>query len=319
MRKKFLIMGFTVLILCLAVLLFLIWQPMFKGRKVSEPKVAETTNQQPENGRENQTLGSANTAIEELKGPELKPFFEDEGEKIKETFFERFSALANPSAPSSSIPASTSSLEPSEAATITEIILSLTDEEFHSLYPDVFIASLMEAQNLFIKEYCPDYVPLSKIETDSQVRFVEEKLVTVLLSADMITKEQADIYTNTIRFTLPKLQLQELQNRKSLSLSKFVPANACFFQPSFKRGLFFAGLIEKLYSVFLPKAQATPCGYCYSWPECFQVGVPNPLPGANIWKPFCYCNGCYFGQGCLDFCGWQSAIWDPMTGICGCG
>jgi hypothetical protein len=161
-------------------------------------------------------------------------------------------------------------------------------------------------------------VPLTKIENDSQIRLIEEKLVDALLATGMITKDQAEQYITTIRITLPQLQLMELEDRESSVLKKTMPINACFLQPPSK-GLFFAGLIEKLFNAFIPATQAGYCGYCYYMPECFQVGIPGPV-GYNIWKAFCRCTGCYSGQGCLESCGeTQSAIWDPMSGICGCG
>ncbi len=202
----------------------------------------------------------------------------------------------------------------------TEIILSLTSDEFHFLYPDYFIASLIDGQNLFIKSYDPAYEPLLKIETDSQVRFVEEKIVAALLSINMLTKEEAERYITTIRFTLPQLQLIELKNRKSSTLNQsFITQFSIipFSQPPFK-GLFLADLVEKLYSAFISKAQAE-CGYCYILPECYQIGAPSPKPGLNVWKAYCYCTGCFYGQGCKDFFTGQSAIWDPTTGLCGGG
>lgn len=202
-------------------------------------------------------------------------------------------------------------------ATPTEIILSLTDEEFHYLYPDFFISGLMESQK-FIAEYDSAYKPLGKIESDSQVRFIEEKLVAALVSAGMLAKEQADRYITTIRFTLPELQLVELGYRKSSGSNQFGLVNMCFL-PANQKGLFFAGLIEMLRGAFIPEAQAYPCGYCYILPECYQVGASNPAVGANTWASFCYCTGCYMYLGCLSRCTSQSAIWDPTTGICGCG
>jgi len=267
-----------------------------------------------------------------FKEPEFKPFFEEEGEKISEAFLERFSALANPPisspqfAPEFFLSQSAStkkeqSVASAPEATSTEIILSLTNDEFHFLYPDTFIASLMEAQNLFIKEYDPSYQPLLEIKTDVQVRLIEEKLVAALLSADMITKEEAERFIATIRFTLPQLQLKDLKTRKSSILNQSFMLFPSSPRPHLK-GLFFAELMERLYSAFIPKAQAKVCGHCYYEPECYQVGVPMSIPGYNVFKAFCHCNGCYYGQGCLDFCtseGGMSAIWDPMTGICGCG
>src|SRR3989338_7271923 len=72
-----------------------------------------------------------------------------------------------------------------------EIILSLTADEFHFLYPDSFIKSLIDAQDLFVKNIDPSYAPLLKIETDAQVRLVEEKIVAALVSLDMLNAEQA--------------------------------------------------------------------------------------------------------------------------------
>ncbi len=333
-RRFWIILG-VVLIIGLAVFIFLIWQKQAENRKAPSEELAIGEKVQPsqqpvsESRKEPvRALAGDNLVIEESKGLEFKPFFDEEGEKFKETFLEQFSALSNPPISISQFapeffPSQSTSIKKEQPivsvpeATSTEIILSLTDDEFHFLYPDIFIASLMEAQNLFIKEYDLAYEPLLKIETDSHVRFIEEKIVAGLLSAGMITEEEAERFITTIRFTLPQLQLTELKNRKSLILNQSFILSPSSSQP-LSKGLFFAGLIERLYIVFIPEAQAKVCGYCYRTPVCFQVGLPSPV-GFNIWKAFCYCTGCYYGQGCLDFCEGMSAIWDPMTGICGCG
>ncbi len=346
MRKRFwLIIGFIGGLAIAAALLVFVWLPSRQLTLVSpvteekaplqkgELEVIAGYKKAPVPGTLVQIAPMAQWTFPAFKEPEFKPFFQQEEEKFSETFLERFSVLANSSIPAPkfapdffpSQPISTKkeqSVASAPEATSTEIILSLTDDEFHFLYPDDFIASLMEAQN-FIKEYDPDYVPLAKIETDSQVRFIEEKLVAAFLSVEMISKEEAERAITTIRFTLPQLQLMELKNRKSSSLNELVPINACLFQPPLK-GLFFAGLIEKLYSAFFPEAQAKVCGHCYSWAPCFQVGASNPAVGTNTFATFCYCTGCYWYAGCLSRCSGQSAIWDPLflpggTGICGCG
>jgi len=231
--------------------------------------------------------------------------------KLKNEIATSTQAQIYPSAPSNiNIPKSTP----------TEIIFSLTDDEFHFLYPDAFITSLIDAQNLFIKNYDPAYEPLPKIETDSQVRHVEEKIVAAFLSANMLTKEEAERAITTIRFTLPQLQLVDLKNRNS-SASNQSSINQCSMsspRPS-PKGLFLAGLLEKLYGAYIPKVQAYACGYCYWLPECFQPGVSAPTPGPNLWFAACYCTGCYSSLGCLSFCTGRAAIYDPTTGICGCG
>lgn len=206
---------------------------------------------------------------------------------------------------------------PTSTSTPNEIILSLTDKEFHRLYPDSFIKSLVDAQSLFVKNLNPSYEPILKIETDSQVRLIEEKIVSALVSLNMFTEEEGRQAIITIRFTLPELQQKELKNQL------FSFSNEYFnFMPSTQsnpKNLFLSGLIEKLYSALIPKAEAAVCGVCYTLPECYQLGSPSPVPGINIFKPFCYCTGCYYGQGCLDMCSGGAAIFDPTTFICGCG
>jgi hypothetical protein len=331
MGRHFWIIFGIVLVIGLAVFMFFIWRNQTENGKTPPGELATGEKVQPSQqpgqpGQEQQkepekALAGGNLIIEKSKGLEFKPFFpalggsasggEDELEIFAETFLEQFSALVNP-------PVSGSALPPEQPqATSNEIILSLTDEEFHFLYPDTFITSLVEGQNSFVKEYDPAYVPILKIETDSQVRLIEEKIVASLLSLGMITEEDAQRFIETIHVTLPQLQLSELKNRKSSTLNQFFMFSFLSPRPVSK-GYFFTELMEKLYNAFIPTAQAGYCGSCHTQPECFQAGAPAPV-GYNFWKAFCRCTGCYSGQGCLDSCQGGSAIYDPMTGICGCG
>lgn len=206
------------------------------------------------------------------------------------------------------------------------IILSLTEGQFRFLYPDYFIAGLIDAQSSFIKTYDSSYNPLAKIETDAQVRLVEEKIVATLLSTDMITKERAERFITTIRFTLPQLQLIDLREYNSYGLYKSSPFSKFLSavlgrelpKPAAK-GMFFAGLMDELTSVFAHNAQAATCGTCSSLPECFQFGASTPLAGTEQVKFACYCTGCLSSLGCLSSCDGQAAIYDQLTGICGCG
>jgi len=335
MKKGFWITaGLSGLITLFAFFFFVIWRPTLiyrdaeKGNnttvKIDQKTAGKEEVKPPESGI---TVSSFIQDAEIPKGLEFKPFFDEEQKKISETFLERFSALANPPifAPESAsvfFPSQSTSTKKEQSvasvpeATSTEIILSLTDEEFHFLYPYDFIASLMEAQNILIKEYDPNYEPLSKIETDSQVRFVEEKIVASLLSIGMITSEKAEISLTTIRLTLPQLQLEELKNRKSFILNQSFMSFLLLKRPPLE-GSFFVGLIEKLYSVLFLKAEAKACGYCYDLPECYQVGASG-LAGTNTFKIFCNCTGCLTSLGCLSSCTGKAAIWDPTTMICGC-
>ena len=205
--------------------------------------------------------------------------------------------------------------------------LSYEHYQFHFLYPDDFIASLIDAQNLFIKEYDPNYETISKIETDAQVRLVEEKIVATLLSANMVTKERAEQFITTIRFTLPQLQLIDLQNYSysyesspfSKSLSALLGRKTELPRKSPKR-LFLAGFMEELKNALANRAQAAVCGFCVSLPLCFQEGAATPgVPGSELFYPSCYCTGCLSSLGCLSANNGKAAIYDPETGICGVG
>ncbi|HEY4495486.1 MAG: hypothetical protein A3B89_01545 [Candidatus Buchananbacteria bacterium RIFCSPHIGHO2_02_FULL_40_13] len=217
-----------------------------------------------------------------------------------------------------------------KTATITSdgIILSLTKEQFNFLYPDKFIAGLTDVQNLLIKEFNLNYEPLLKIETDAQVRLVEEKIVAALLSNNMITKEKSEQFITTIRFTLPELQLIDLQkyyshsyetSPLSKSLSALIEEKKELPRTAPKR-LFLAGFMEELKNALTRKAQAAVCGYCVSLPLCFQEGAATPgVPGSELFYPSCYCTGCLSSLGCLSANNGQAAIYDPETGICGVG
>ncbi|MBI2446318.1 MAG: hypothetical protein HYV51_00670 [Parcubacteria group bacterium] len=205
-----------------------------------------------------------------------------------------------------------------KTATVTSagIILSLTKDQFNFLYPNDFIASLIDAQTLFIKEYDSGYVPITKIETDAQVRVIEEKIVTTLLSANMITKERAEQFITTIRFTLPELQIIDLKRYSSYSFYKSLHSPP----KRVPKGLFLAGFMKELTGAITHKAQAAVCGYCYSQPLCYQEGasIPNKA-GAQVFKAACYCTGCLSSLGCLSSYEGQAAIYDQETGICGAG
>ena len=194
------------------------------------------------------------------------------------------------------------------------IILSLTKDQFHFLYPDSFITDLISAQNLFIKEYDPAYEPIYKIETDAQVRLIEEKIVAASLSANMITKDRAEQLVTTIRFTLPELQLIDLKKYNSYGFYEFLPPLAA------PKRLFLTELMEKLAEALAHKAQAVICGTCVSLPLCFQEGAATPgVTGSELLYIFCYCTGCLTSLGCLSANSGVAAIYDQTTGICGVG
>lgn len=258
-------------------------------------------------GRE---LEELNVPVLPIPKPDLKNIYK--GEFAPNTtiqFFENINKAAK--AVEKSLMPDNTLLQKTSITTSKGIILSLTKDQFHFLYPNDFITGLIDIQTLLIKASDSSYEPLSKIETDAQVRFVEEKIVAALLSENMITKKRAEQFITTIRFTLPELQLIDLKTFNSYS----------FYESPRKapRGLFLAGLAEALKNALAHKAQAV-CGSCESRRECFQEGksVPNKA-GSELFFPSCYCTGCLTSLGCLSANSGRAAIFDQMTGICGVG
>jgi len=311
-KNKITVIVYSSLIL-LALTGYVIWKIFFSpAEPKSEQVFISPANEEPAHK-------SASVSDEKLNIPTLPaptstmPFFENINKAVKDAEIKLKNEIAAPTFIAPSAPSDTKILKP----TPTEIILSLTNDEFHYLYPDAFIASLMDAQNLIKANFDPTYEPLLKIETDSQVRYVEEKIVAAFLSTNMITKEKAERFITTIRLTLPQLQLTELKNRNSsTSNQSLINQYSILSSRPSPKGLFLAGLLEKLYSALTPKAQAQ-CGACFDLPLCYQIGPP--APGHIIFSVACYGTGCYYGQGCLDFCTGRAAIYDLTTGICGCG
>lgn len=296
-------------------------EPRLKYKQISAPEKLSIEFPKPSSFSDKPSTFKK-SAFESLNIPALpipKPDFEAIAENkpspsIAAPFFENINKAAKAVEESlasqilNSAPVKNTSIRTSDG-----IILSLTKGQFHFLYPDYFIASLIDAQNLFIKEQDPTYETLFKIETDVQVRLIEEKIVATLLVADMITKERAEQFITTIRFTLPELQLIDLKMYNSYGFYKSSPQTA-------PKGLFLAGLMEQFKNALANKAQAAICGTCSSLPLCFQEGAATPgMAGSELFYPSCYCTGCLTSLGCLSANSGKAAIFDQTTGICGVG
>lgn len=314
-KTKIIVIG-GILILSIFVGLFIqisLKDSWLKSEQTSVSKKISVEFPKPSSSSEKpSTLKELNIPVLPIPKPDLKAISE---KKISPStvmpFFENINKAAK--AVEKSLAPDNIPAQKTSTVTSAGIILSLTKDQFRFLYPDNFINGLINAQTLLIKEYDPAYEPITKIETDAQVRLIEEKIVTTLFSTNMITKEKAEQFITTIRFTLPELQLIDLKMYNSYSLYKFSPRTA-------PKGLFLAGFMKELTDALAHKAQAAVCGTCSSLPLCFQPGAATPgIPGSELWYPSCYCTGCLSWAGCLSANTGQAAIYDPTTGICGVG
>jgi len=268
-----------------------------------------------------------NAPVLPIPKPDLEAVSKKKSSGTTMSFFENINKAAK--AVEKSLMPDNAPTQKTSITTSAGIILSLSKDQFHFLYPNKFLSGLINAQTFLIKEFDPAYEPLLKIETDAQVRLVEEKIVTTLLSANMITKERAEQFITTIRFTLPELQLVDLQGQYSSGLYESSPfpkfLNTVLgrkIEPpqTVPKGLFFAELTEKLAEALAHKAQAI-CGSCSNTgPECFQLGADAPgVAGSELFFPSCYCTGCLTELGCLSANSGIAAIYDQTTGVCGIG
>lgn len=226
------------------------------------------------------------------------------------------------------------------------IVLNIEPAEFAYIYPQNFLDSLQNVAQPFIQSEDASFTALSVIKTDADVRTIEEKLINALYQAGIYKNEQVASAQKTIRFTLPRLQLIDLQARAQGLLFQEQFRNKDSFQrlalfiksaPEFlnfvyadnlpkqaelaaQHSFFFSDLINQLKSAIAPSAQAI-CGYCYDLPECYGMGLSPPgIPGKETFRAACTCTGCLSGLGCSDGCGSGVAyIFDPLTFICGCG
>jgi len=274
---------------------------------------------------------------------ETIPFFERISRAADQVEKKINSELKIPATPAPAATITNGNIASSPQSAQKEIVLNLTQEEFKYLYPQNFLNALIGAGQNFIKEQDPSYAPITILNTDQEVRRIEEKLVSAFVSADMMPQDKAEGAITTIRFTLPEMQLANLAMRKEAALSprkiiayiakapefisafygkNIVPQPTNFNQAN--GGVFYSGLtgiLEKIGKI--PTANAAiPCGGCINLPECFAEGaIFGPPPGRSLFTGFCLCWGCFRGLGCLDICGEGgiAAIWDPVTLACGCG
>lgn len=322
--------AFGILILSvIAVLLIRISskEPKLKSERTSAPAKSNTPSEIAFKPLLVKELERLNIPVLPIPKPDLKTIYNKKSlPSSTVSFFENVNKAAK-AAEKSLIP---DSIPVQKVSTVTPngIILSLTEDQFHFLYPDSFIAGLVDVQNLFIKELDANYQPILKIKTDAQVRFIEEKIVASLLSSNMINKEKAEQFITTIRFTLPELQLIDLKKYysknlfESSNISKFLNSASGIKIKSDRaasRGLLLSAFSEKLMRALSQKVQAA-CGSCSSRPECFQEGASTSgKAGSELFYPSCYCTGCLTSLGCLSANNSQAAIYDQSTGICGVG
>ncbi len=281
-----------------------------------------------------QTAPTAQWIFPAFKEPEFKPLFEEEGEKIKETFLEQFSALSKSPvlSPEQALPAK---------ATGTKRLLS--DEEWFKItYPDSYLEYLATIEQAMRDEGFISESEKFEFTSDEKIRSFLHKTIDFFLEQGFIDKMQADNFRQGIDVVLPDLQKQEKrlwEEKLNALLLKFVKiAYAQYPLDCFRIGPPLPGGVNLW-------APCCDCGYnivgrrgsLVYIDHCSRVAADIGAE-IDIYSPFYdpVTNAMYTGAGgastglcainlgCLnEICRLRGtflpAIWDPMTGICGCG
>lgn len=205
--------------------------------------------------------------------------------------------------------------------------VSLTEQEiFNWIWPKDYRRGLVEIETLYINEGYITQRPPTNFNDEHNIYQFLALTLDVAEAQGWIIPDDATILRKGLKETLPGV----IEHDKNLLRQGLMPIS---FLPKDTD-------IAKLRWVIIANiAQASP-GWVTSG-DCYKDDMPlNPLPGPNLWAPCCNCGwlctpkGCKFFEdcgaqsvkcniplGCLNFScrTFPNAIWDPLTGICGCG
>lgn len=228
-----------------------------------------------------------------------------------------------------------------ETSVISTAAESLSDEEvFEKLFP----AYYLDAVNYYQEELVNlGYLRLEDClvldSTDNLIEVLDRELTYLLDTKDIGQQEY-----NRLRkglhgdfLTLTDWDFEQLKNPSATIPPPVLEGNldeeqllGCSCGCDYKDyGNFWSLVAGKLENVLTNFAEQSIWGRStYALEVCVE-GVPGfcyrsgpPIPaGVNLWAPCCCCRRHHKRVGCLNkVCPRpHSAIWDPMTGICGCG
>lgn len=208
---------------------------------------------------------------------------------------------------------------------VTENPLS-EQEIFNWIWPEDYRRGLTEIETLYINaSYIASRPPTNFDDEQNIYQFLAETL-DVAETNGWVNASDAIVLRKGLKETLPRV----IEHDKNLLRQGLMPIS---FLPKD------IDIAKLRWVIFANIAQASP-GWVTS-PDCYKDDLSlNLIPGPNLWAPCCNCGWFCTPKGCKFFadCGAQSvkcnipagclnltcrtfpnAIWDPLTGICGCG
>jgi len=191
---------------------------------------------------------------------------------------------------------------------------------FETLYPKSYRDHLSFFQDILVDEKFISASKRASFQNEDEIFGFVRKGIEYMRDNNMLAQSDAEKFLNQGLSEWRQLNQKEaemlregkLPLRTSSSIKPFkMPAvSSCNSSPF----SVFSDLIKKL--IWGNTARAFVCTPI----ECWQLGAGvGPLPGVNLWAPCCCCFCGKAPCGCLNaVCVGRNAIWDPMTGICGC-
>lgn len=219
--------------------------------------------------------------------------------------------------------------KPSPAADINN--LQIEEEVFHTLNPKEFLDVIAELQDILVRNhYIKDNERIAFTSEENNVQFFL-KFIDYLYGEQILTAEEYTRFKTVLPGYYLNLRRWEAENLRSTLKKKSAQENRYQSPLSIVGTPYILYLAQevgftKIINItshvlnprtYIPTACAASCTPPPG-PDCFQVGVPTPV-GINVFAPCCSCCAKGVPIGCLNlYCAGKSAIWDPMTGICGC-
>lgn len=190
--------------------------------------------------------------------------------------------------------------------------ISFTNEEYFSLaYPAEYHEYLDTLQDFLVRENYIQAGEKIEIKTEEDSYQILTSFVEFMAGQGFLNKEEKDRFKKGINEELRELNAQErpLVEKQLLGFSwyKFMDQ-------------FLAIFIDRIYAQPLCFRQGGGAGIGYNGGSfCCNCGY-NIHHGTPYFVPYCAGFVCDINLGCLNaVCPGGAAIWDPMTGICGCG